>query len=125
MENAAIFGCGAGGKRACSHLRSKYRVVTFLDNNQGAHGSRVFGVPVGDPESYDYSQVEHVFIASMYFDEILVQLLALGVPSSKIEYVSNEILMRDQPDTSNGGAGFLESFNVLRRAFYLPFRLLR
>ena len=123
MKSAAIFGCGAGGKRACLHLGSKYRIVTFLDNNEGEHGSRVFGVPVRDPESYDYGQVEHVFIASMYFDEILAQLLALGVPTSKIEYVSDEILMRDQrPDR---GPGFSISLNALRRAFYLPFRLLR
>ena len=125
MKNAAIFGCGSGGKRTFVHLRSKYRIVAFLDNDQGQHRSRVFGVPVRDPESYDYSQAEHVFIASMFFDQILMQLLALGVPSSKIEYVSDEILMRDLPNTVAHRLGFPDSLNVLRRAFYLPFRLLR
>ena len=117
MNRAAIFGCGTGGKRACMYLGSKYRVVTFLDNNRQAHGSRVCGIPVNDPGNFDYQQVEHVFIASMYFDAILVQLLTLGVPSSKIEEVSDQILMNDQPKR--------RAFGALRRAFYLPFRLLR
>ncbi len=66
----------------------------------------MLGVPVLDPATYDYHQVEHVFIGSMYLDEILVQLLALAVPSSKIEFVSNEILMREPLDTAAGGLLF-------------------
>jgi hypothetical protein len=125
MKNAAIFGCGAAGRRACLHFRSKYRIVAFLDNDIRKQGSRVLGVPVHDPDTYDYGEVERVFIGSMYFDEILVQLLAFGVPSSKIEFVSNEILMREPLDATAGGFRFPWSIQVLRRAFYVPFRLLR
>ena len=125
MKHVAIFGCGIGGRRACLHLRSKYKVAAFLDNNRKVHGSRLLGLPVCDPEIYDYNQVEHVFIASMYFDEILVQLLMLGVPSSKIECVSEGILMRESPNTLDGWFAFSGSFNLLRRAFYVPFRFLR
>src|SRR5215467_3010983 len=95
MKPVAIFGCGTAGQRACLYLKGKYRIVAFLDNNRRTHGARVLGVPVRDPEEFDYTQVEHVFIGSMYFDEILAQLLSLEVPSSKIEYLGNEILMRD------------------------------
>ena len=125
MKNAAVFGCGGAGRRTYLHFRSKYRITTFLDNDKQRHGSRVLGVPVLDPEAFDYHQVEHVFIGSMYFDEILVQLLALRVPSAKIEFVSNEILMRDSPNVTVGGLRFPQSVNALRRAFYVPFRLLR
>jgi FlaA1/EpsC-like NDP-sugar epimerase len=117
MKNAAIFGCGAAGKRACLQLKSKYRIVTFLDNNRRERGSRLFGVPVQDPESYDYRQVDHVFIASVYLDEILVQLLALGVPPSKIEDMAGETLVQESPNWP--------AFNALRRALYVPFRFLR
>ena len=117
MRNAAIFGCGAAGKHAYSHLRTRYRIITFLDNRREQHGSRVFGVLVRDPEGYDYSEVDHVFIASMHFDEIVVQLLELGVPCSKIECVSDETLTRD--------AQRRPVSTLIRRALYLPFRLLR
>jgi hypothetical protein len=125
MKNAAIFGCGGAGRRAYLHFRSKYRIVAFLDNDARKHGSSVLGVPVHDPDVYDYSEVEHVFIGSMYFDEILVQLLAFAVPSSKIEFVSSEILMRDALETTAGGLLFPQAIHALRRAFYMPFRLLR
>src|SRR5947207_502207 len=81
MNNIAIFGCGAAGKGAFRQLQTRYRIVSFLDNDPEKHGSRVLGVPVRNPETYNYAKVDHVFIASMYLDEILVQLLRLEVPS--------------------------------------------
>jgi hypothetical protein len=125
MKKTAIFGCGTAGRRAFLLLRSKYKVVTFLDNNKRQQGSRVLGVRVQDPETYDYRQVEHVFIGSMYCDEILVQLLALGVPSSKIEFVNNDILTRDPVYTTRGRSLFSLAMHSLLRAFYVPFRVLR
>jgi FlaA1/EpsC-like NDP-sugar epimerase len=123
MKPVAIFGCGHAGQRAYLYLKAKYRIVAFLDNNRCQHGARIAGVPVCDPEKFDYSHVEHVFIGSMYLDQILVQLLSLEVPSSKIEYLSDEILMRDH--SSHRQSGAFAPFNAVRRAFYVPFRLLR
>jgi len=124
MKNVAIFGCGTAGKRAWMHLRSKYKIVTFLDNDKQKQGSKVGGVPVSDPETYDYGRLDHVFIASMYLDEILVQLLAQGVPSAKIEYVSHEILQKEPPQVLAATLGS-DSLGLLRKALYVPFRLLR
>jgi hypothetical protein len=114
-KRVAIFGCGAAGRRAWAQLRHAYKIVNFLDNDRRKHGSRVAGIVVTDPEDYDYTQIEHVFIASMYLDEILVQLLGLGVPSSKIEYAGQEIL------TDRGHA----SASLFQRALFVPLRLLR
>jgi hypothetical protein len=58
----------------------------------------------------------------MYLDQILVQLLTLGAPSSKIEYVSDDVMMRD---VSVPFTGFPRLVNTLESALYLPFRLLR
>jgi FlaA1/EpsC-like NDP-sugar epimerase len=116
MKSIAIFGCGVAGKRAWTQLRHAYRVVNFLDNDPQKQGSRVAGIPVADPAKYDYKRVDHVFIASMYLDEILVQLLELGVPSSKIEYVGQEILTKESQAIDG---------NLLHKALYLPLRLLR
>ena len=124
MKNAAIFGCGGAGKSAYLHLRSKCRIVAFLDNDKSQHGSRVFGVPVYDPEKYDYRKVEHVFIGSMYFDAILVQLMSLGVPHSKFEMSGDGILLRNPP-TAGDGRGFAQFLNPFRKLFFMPFRLLR
>ena len=125
MKSIAIFGCGSAGKRALHQLRSRYRIISFLDNDPDKRGQRVFGVTVSDPKTYDYSKVEHVFIASMYLDEILVQLLELGVHSSKIEYVTLDILRKDPPKTVAGTFRQSIAFSMLRRVFYIPFRLLR
>jgi FlaA1/EpsC-like NDP-sugar epimerase len=123
LRTIAIFGCGSAGRRACLHYKSKYSITAFLDNDRNKHGSVVDGVPVCDPEEFDYDSVEHVFIASMYLDQILVQLLALRVSSSKIDYVSDQILMQDGPQRDR--LGLLHFAHELQRALYVPFRLLR
>ena len=124
MNSIAIFVCGSAGKRAWLQLKTKHRILTFLDNDSAKQGSRVCGVLVRDPEKYDYGKVEHVFIASMYLDEILVQLLRLGVHSSKIEYAGQETL-KCSSKTLARELGHSRALSMVRRAFYIPFRLLR
>ena len=116
MKSIAIFGCGVAGKRAWSQLSRAYKVVNFLDNDRRKQGTRVAGIHVVDPTKYDYKPIDHVFVASMYLDEILVQLLELGVSSSKIEYVGPEILTKEFQGTNA---------NLFHKALYLPLRLLR
>jgi FlaA1/EpsC-like NDP-sugar epimerase len=123
MKKAAIFGCGTAGRWAWTQLRSKYRIVVFLDNEPAKHGSKVCGIEVCDPEVYNYDEIERVFIASMYLDEILVQLLQLGVASSKIDYV-NLTKVTPQRQTIFQALGYSDSFRTLRRVFLAPFRLL-
>jgi FlaA1/EpsC-like NDP-sugar epimerase len=123
MKKAAIFGCGSAGQWAWAQLRSKYRIVAFLDNDPAKHGSKVRGVEVCDPEVYNYDEIERVFIASIYLDEILVQLLQLGVASSKIDYV-NLNKVRPQQQTVFQTLGYSDSFRPLRRVLLVPFRLL-
>jgi hypothetical protein len=121
MRNIAIFGCGAAGHRARLLLKSKYRITAFLDNDRRKHGSQHFGVPVRDPDGFDYNQVDHVFIASMYYEQILLQLMSLHVLPSKIECVTDEMLGRNPRSASP----YYEVFTAIRRLSYLPFRLLR
>jgi hypothetical protein len=123
MKTIAIFGCGAAGKRAWLHLRSRYKIAAFLDNDAAKQGCRIGGVRVFNPAGYDYDKVDHVFIASMFVDEILLQLLRLGVPSSKIEYVAPDDAVKHM--VRSGGAPGLGPLHFLRRACYIPFRLLR
>jgi len=116
-KSIAIFGCGAAGKGAWTQLKTKYQIAAFLDNDAAKQGSRLFGVRIANPETYDYRAVDHVFIASMYVDEILVQLLGIGVPAAKIEYVKTENLSSTFVPPA--------SFALLRSVCYMPFRLLR
>jgi FlaA1/EpsC-like NDP-sugar epimerase len=122
MTRVAIFGCGSAGQRTCLHYRAKCRIVAFLDNDRSKHGTRVLGVPVCDPEQFKFDDVDQILIASMYLDQILVQLLTLGAPSSKIEYVSDDVMMGD---VSVPFTGFPRLVSTLESALYLPFRLLR
>ena len=116
MKTIAIFGCGAAGKRAWTQLRHAYKVVSFLDNDADKQRSRAAGIPVADPAKYNYALVDHVFIASIYLDEILVQLLELGVPPEKIEYVGQEMLTKEFQSIDG---------SLFHKALYLPLRLLR
>ena len=61
----------------------------------------------------------------MYVDEILVQLLSLGVASSRIDYVGEEIRMKDTFELECFWPRLAPCFNLLRRAFYVPFRFNR
>jgi FlaA1/EpsC-like NDP-sugar epimerase len=122
MMRVAIFGCGSAGQRTCLHYKPTCKVVAFLDNDRAKHGTRVLGVPVCDPAQFRFDDVDQVLIASMYLDQILVQLLALGVPSSTIEYVSDDVMMREGV---SGSPGFPRLVRNLESALYLPFRLLR
>lgn len=125
MNRIAIFGCSKAGRRSYVYLRNKYQIVVFLDNDRGKHGSRVLGVPVEGPVGFNFEQVDHVFIGSMYLDEIVVQLLALNVPSSKIEYVSVDVLCHEPPGGSDDGMRWARMLAGLRSLACLPFRLLR
>ena len=122
MTRAAIFGCSSAGQRTRLHYQATYKVLAFLDNDRSKHGTRVLGVRVCDPEQFNYNDVDPVLIASMYLDQILVQLLNLGVPASKIEYVSEDVMMRD---VSTRFTGFPRLVSSIESALYLPFRLLR
>ena len=125
MKTVAIFGCGSAGQRTYFHHRSKSRVLAFLDNDRSRHGTQVLGVPVRDPEVFNYAEIDHVLIASMYLDQILVQLLALGVPSSKIEYVSDDVMMRDATSALTGSPVLSRLVAGFETLYYLPFRVLR
>jgi FlaA1/EpsC-like NDP-sugar epimerase len=125
MNKIAIFGCSKRGRLSYLHLRKQYQIVVFLDNDRSKHGSRVFGVPVKDPNSFNFEQVDHVYIGSMYIDEIIVQLLALNVPNAKIEYISSDALCHEPMGRPGGGMRWSRMLSGWRSLLYLPFRLLR
>jgi len=73
-ERAVIFGAGLAGQRACRLLRHRSRVLAFVDNDAGKHGTRVLRRPVIGPSDLPGLRVDRVYIASMHAQEIATQL---------------------------------------------------
>ena len=92
MKRLIIFGCGLGGERALQSIRSDETVVAFTDNDAKKHGSLFLNRPVIPPADLLDHEFDGILIASQYFFPILQQLLKLGVPSHKIEKLSQELL---------------------------------
>lgn len=82
-----IFGAGGGGLAAYELLSKRYEILGFLDNNSKLQGHRLRGVPIFSPLSFPMGREDSIHVASMYVSEILSQLIELGYPLEKIEFV--------------------------------------
>lgn len=85
--NVIMFGTGASGRYLFPEISKTDTVIAFADNNSSRWGTMLYGVPICNPEeclvTMDY---DSVIIASFGgFEEILGQLLAMGIPDRKID----------------------------------------
>jgi FlaA1/EpsC-like NDP-sugar epimerase len=92
MKRIFIFGAGEGGKRAFKILARNHEVLGFVDNDKRKHGTRLLGRPIVSPQEAIAQPHDSIVIASMYADEIFVQLMQLGVPSERVDVFDQELL---------------------------------
>ena len=80
-ENVVVFGAGAQGRAAVSHLRSQgVHVRCYADNAPGIQGSKVNGLPVVSPEELvGKSNVVALIANRKHAAAIRKQLTAIGV----------------------------------------------
>ncbi|OUW17179.1 MAG: hypothetical protein CBD18_05360 [Opitutales bacterium TMED158] len=88
-----VFGCGAGGLHAYNALQGRYRINGFLDNDEKKQGREFCGKPVYSPQAIPTIEYDRIVVASQYSDVICLQLVELGIPESKIELLSQQILL--------------------------------
>ncbi len=88
MEQLIVFGAGGNGQRYVKDIieRETANVIAFLDNNKVKQGTRIYGIEVLPPEEIlelQYDAVE-IMTAPDSEEEILEQLVGLGVPGERI-----------------------------------------
>lgn len=97
MDEVVIFGASGGAVKVAQMLMNLgVEIIFFVDNDGSKHGKTIEGKPVASPEILRNStNVYKIVIASVYHDEILHQLLDMGIPKDHIilkeEYVMDYI----------------------------------
>jgi CDP-glycerol glycerophosphotransferase len=85
-KRVVIFGASKAGQIAFSHLKNKYNVVAFCDNNKTLHGQKVLKRIIVAPSELDSLVWDRIIIASMFHKEIHWQLTNdLGVDPCKVD----------------------------------------
>jgi FlaA1/EpsC-like NDP-sugar epimerase len=98
QQRVILFGTGIGGKHGYKHLKKRYAVVGFCDNDTQKQGQKFMGLPIHAPAELEKLDYDRIVICSMYQDEIQDQLnLQLNIPFEKIDILD--------PDIRNYGAG--------------------
>lgn len=79
-KEVILFGCGSCGLRALEEFEKvEAKIVGFTDNNKKLIGTEFSGYQVISPETLSYYTEVSIIIASTYEDEIVKQLLKMGL----------------------------------------------
>jgi hypothetical protein len=104
-----IFGAGAGGRRAATHLSRARDVRYFVDSDPKKQGTRLMGVDIRPPRAILATPEVSVIVASIHADAIFDQLLKLGVPAHRIEIINPDSLVEGGRDPFPTGIALLAS----------------
>jgi hypothetical protein len=81
-----LFGAGGSGRRMARRIAAQGadEVIAFLDNDRQKQGTFVDGVSVHSPLCLRELEYDKVFVASVFNDEIVEQLLEMGIDRTAI-----------------------------------------
>jgi FlaA1/EpsC-like NDP-sugar epimerase len=105
---AVIFGAGASGERAFTHLRTTQAIVGFVDNSPSKQGTTFCGLPVHAPAALASLEYDRIVVGSMFAAEIMEQLASLGVDASKFVLLDPAVMSAAPPAAA------------MRRPFWQP-----
>ena len=86
LNKVILFGASICGKKYLNHLSTDEKVLCFVDNNIDKHGKYLMGLPIRSPEEISSLEYDQIVITSEYYNEILKQLVDMGIPFEKIVY---------------------------------------
>lgn len=90
---AIIFGASQSGVSAFNRLAESYSIVAFADNAKQKVGIEIEGIQIVSPQDITSLNVEKIFIASEFFEQIEKQLLQdLRISQEKIEVLPTSII---------------------------------
>ena len=93
MKNIIVFGANDDGKEFIKHFKVigkllKFQIVAVLDNNSRLHNTKFEGIEILSPTKITEFEYEKIVVCPIFYNEIIDQLLDLGVDKSKIEILN-------------------------------------
>ncbi len=86
-----IFGTGDGARKVLELIDlDKVNVIAYLDNDVSKQGELHNGVRVINPQKINTYKYDYIVIGSMYYEEIIEQLIKLKVDRNKIVKILNK-----------------------------------
>lgn len=79
MHKILIFGCGNAGQKIFQKIKNSFQILAFVDNNKKLQGTRIFEKEVVLPEKIKEFDYDFLLIASMYKNEIKIQLVSQNI----------------------------------------------
>lgn len=117
MENIVLFGASQLGQSAFYYLKSKYKIIGYIDNDKEKWGMNMESLPIFPPNKLLELQDVQVIITSSFVNEISEQLRTMGIKDywiyrSIVENANlkNSRLLSDSFPKINLGK-FIESVN--------------
>ena len=84
-DNMVIFGASTLGKAAYEMYKVSHKIICFCDNDKNKWGKDINGVRIVSPDSLNMLNKDfEVLIASMYYEEIIQQLINIGIEKYKL-----------------------------------------
>lgn len=83
-SNTILFGASNLGKIAYTLLKNNYNIIYFCDNDSDKWGKSIEGIEIIPPSRLKGMNNVDIVIASMYHDDISVQLNSMGIDSFKV-----------------------------------------
>lgn len=93
QNSLIIFGAGLAGELALEALPQNYKVLCFVDNDKSKHGQRLKDISILSPEIMLTQAFDLVLVASMYYEEITLQLHKMGIPADKVHALNEQTIL--------------------------------
>ncbi len=93
MEKAVLFGASKLGEIAYSNLKDKFDIVAFIDNDKKKQDTKFCGLDVFNPQILKDNNYM-VIISSMFFLEIMEQLINYGIRKFAVFNMDNDSEVR-------------------------------
>jgi len=115
MENAVVFGIGKKFFELESIIRSEYKIVAIIDNDQNKNGVFYKGIEIISPNKMKEFDFEKILITSMYEVEIIQQLLKMGIEKNRIiPYYPKSRIRNTQLISINDDGSIHAKFNTIK-----------
>lgn len=89
--NVLVFGTGSLFLKNREKIKSKYNVISLIDNDFRKCGTYIDDILISSPEKINEFSYDAIIISSSYESDIFFQLIELGVPKEKVIFLGLSI----------------------------------
>lgn len=87
-DKAIIWGTASNGEKVFHKVSGRWEIAGFCDNDCNKWNQKFMGLTVYEPENIVKMVDCDVIIASLYFEEIIDQVLEMGIDEERIFYIN-------------------------------------